>query len=51
MMASKARLFGDEETLNRILKATDPKTAKALGRKVKNFGETVWKENARRFGC
>ncbi|MEX1026488.1 MAG: NADAR family protein [Candidatus Paceibacterota bacterium] len=49
MMASKARLFGDEEVLNQILQAPDPKAAKALGRKVKNFDDVVWKENARRL--
>ena len=49
MMASKARLFGDEKTLTEILAASDPKTAKALGRKVKNFDDAVWKANARRL--
>src|SRR4051794_19308895 len=37
MMASKARLFADKESLHQILEAADPKTAKALGRQVKNF--------------
>lgn len=45
MMASKARLFGDEENLARILKATDPKEAKRLGRAVRNFDPKVWGEN------
>ena len=49
MMASKARLFGDDESLAKILEAPDPKRAKALGRKVANFEEAVWKENARRL--
>jgi ribA/ribD-fused uncharacterized protein len=49
MMASKARLFGDEETLQQILAATDPKTAKALGRQVKNFDGDVWTKNCRRL--
>lgn len=48
-MASKARLFGDEETLAEILNSNDPKTAKALGRKVKNFDDVVWPQNARRL--
>ncbi len=30
MMASKARLFGDDESLAKILESSDPKTAKAL---------------------
>ena len=42
MMASKARLFSDEESLELILTSIDPKTAKALGRKVKGFDGDVW---------
>ncbi len=49
MMASKARLFGDDESLAKILESTDPKTAKALGRTVKNFDDDMWKSNARRL--
>lgn len=49
MMASKARLFGDDETLQQILECQDPKTAKALGRKVKDFDEDVWKSNCRQL--
>lgn len=49
MMAGKARLFGDLETLEEILKATEPKTAKALGRKVRGFDDQLWKANARRI--
>ena len=47
MMAGKARLFKDDETLAEILAAPDPKTAKALGRKVASFEEKVWKTKAR----
>ena len=49
MMAAKARLFGDDETLVEILGSTDPHTAKALGRKVSGFDEKTWKANARRL--
>ena len=49
MMASKARLFADDEVLKQILESTDPKTAKALGRKVKDFDDDVWKSNCRRL--
>lgn len=49
MMASKARLFKDDETLAQILETMDPKDAKALGRKVKNFNEVLWKKEARRL--
>lgn len=45
MMAQKARLFNDYETLDKITKAKDPKKIKALGRQVKNFSELLWKEN------
>lgn len=47
MMASKARLFNDEDILGEILIAPDPGQAKALGRKVKNFDDKTWKANAR----
>ena len=49
MMASKARLFGDDVTLQQILSAADPKTAKSLGRKVENFDDNVWKQHCRRL--
>lgn len=42
MMAEKAELFGDEEIRQEIMKCSDPKQIKALGRKVRNFDETVW---------
>lgn len=45
MMAQKAKLFNDTETYNRILKTTDPKAVKSLGRIVKNFDANVWDEH------
>jgi len=42
MMAGKARLFGDEETAEKILAATDPKQVKALGRKARGFDAEAW---------
>ncbi|MDR6240660.1 hypothetical protein HNQ88_003736 [Aureibacter tunicatorum] len=42
MMAEKARLFGDTEVLERILKAKSPGEAKKLGRLVKGFDQTIW---------
>lgn len=42
MMAEKARLFGDEEALKKILAAHDPGKVKALGRKVRGFDEARW---------
>ena len=44
-MYRKAKTFGDEEIAERILsEGKNPKTAKALGRKVKNYDDTVWSE-------
>ncbi|MFB7474628.1 NADAR family protein [Kitasatospora sp. NPDC056184] len=42
MMAGKARMFGDERTLARILTAPGPGEAKKLGRQVRNFDDTTW---------
>jgi ribA/ribD-fused uncharacterized protein len=42
MMAGKARLFADDETLAQILAADDPGRVKALGRRVRNFDEATW---------
>ncbi len=48
-MAKKARLFDDEQSLAKIFDTHDPKSAKALGRKVKHFDSDVWQANARRI--
>jgi len=45
MMASKARLFGDTETLVKILETADPKTQKKLGREVSGFDPVIWERN------
>jgi len=47
MMAEKARLFKDDETLRKILKTKNPKEQKALGRQVKNFNPNVWNAKAK----
>ncbi|MBX2802228.1 MAG: NADAR family protein [Myxococcales bacterium] len=44
MMAEKARLFDDEDTLAWIMEAEDPATHKALGRVVDGFERDVWEE-------
>lgn len=44
MMAGKAKLFSDNETLEEILKSDSPNQAKILGRKVKNFDPKPWDE-------
>lgn len=59
MMAEKASLFGDYETKEQIIHAPNPGAAKALGRQVRGFDESVWLEhrfaivvqaNAAKFG-
>lgn len=45
MMYKKAVLFGDTITANKILQEKFPGEQKRLGRTVKNFNDTVWKEN------
>lgn len=45
MMFFKAILFADEETAELIMETADPGQQKALGRRVKNFSDTVWNEN------
>lgn len=47
MMAEKARLFKDDKTLELILKSTNPKEQKALGRRVKDFEENIWNKHAK----
>ena len=45
MMAEKARLFNDKESLERILKSEHPCDAKNIGRSVKGYQEIIWKKN------
>ncbi len=49
MMAGKARLFGDDQTLAEIIAAATPNEAKALGRKVRNFDPAKWDSEKRRI--
>ena len=42
MMASKARLFGDDLTLSTILATDDPREHKRLGRQVRQFDHDSW---------
>jgi ribA/ribD-fused uncharacterized protein len=44
MMAEKARLFGDGDTLARILEVGHPGGAKLLGREVRGFEEEAWEK-------
>lgn len=49
MMAGKARLFGDEATLAKILSLEHPGAAKSLGRQVQGFDQAKWMTVARRI--
>lgn len=42
MMAEKARLFGDVDAERLAIDAANPALAKAAGRTVRDFDETVW---------
>lgn len=44
MMASKARMFKDDEMLERILKASSAAKAEKLGRLIYNVDEVFWAE-------
>jgi hypothetical protein len=45
MMAGKARLFNDLDTLEKIMKTKNVRTQKHLGREVKNFDPAIWTDN------
>jgi ribA/ribD-fused uncharacterized protein len=47
MMAGKARLFGDDDALARILATDEPREQKALGRRVRGFDAERWNAVAR----
>lgn len=42
MMARKAWLFGDKQTLKQIMQQGNPKQQKALGRRVRGFDQKRW---------
>jgi ribA/ribD-fused uncharacterized protein len=46
MMAMKARLFGDRDTLKKIMATQIPKEQLQLGREVKGFDPAAWSEVA-----
>lgn len=49
MMFNKAKLFKDEKTATNILATKEPIKCKALGRKVANFDEDIWKQENERI--
>lgn len=42
MMATKARLFGDDDALAQILASPGPREVKALGRQVRGYADGTW---------
>ncbi len=42
MMAGKARLFGDDDALVKVMVASSPGAAKAIGRTVRGFDQARW---------
>jgi ribA/ribD-fused uncharacterized protein len=45
MMAEKARLFHDEDALQKIMQAYDPMEQKKMGRRVQGYDDALWKEH------
>jgi len=45
MMAEKARLFHDEDALQKIMQAFDPMEQKKIGRRVHGYDDAQWKEH------
>lgn len=45
MMAEKARLFNDHRTADEIISSNNPGKAKALGRQVKGFENSIWEKH------
>lgn len=45
MMAEKAKLFNDIEVRERIITTSNPGSAKALGREVKGFDQSIWEQH------
>jgi ribA/ribD-fused uncharacterized protein len=49
MMHGKALLFKDETSARGIMRTTEPRKQKALGRKVRGYDEEVWVANRERI--
>ena len=45
MMGQKATLFGDTKSAEKLLQCENPLDQKLIGRNIKNFDETKWREN------
>jgi ribA/ribD-fused uncharacterized protein len=46
MMFTKATLFGDLSTADRIMVESNPRKQKALGRQIQGYVDTVWQSQA-----
>ena len=46
MMAEKARLFNDIETLDKIMLSSEPLEQKCLGRKIKGYDDDLWRSKS-----
>ena len=44
MVASKARLIGDDSALSAILATDDPREQKRIGRQVRHFDQDLWQQ-------
>jgi len=49
MMIEKAKLFGDEETAQKMMETTVPAEHQALGRKAKGFDRKKWDQHKSRI--
>jgi ribA/ribD-fused uncharacterized protein len=49
MMAKKALLFNDFESLSKIMGTSDPREQKALGKKVSGFDKKMWETYCRKY--
>jgi ribA/ribD-fused uncharacterized protein len=45
MMAKKAELFKDDVVLNKIMKSSNSRQIRDLGRTIKNFDQSTWDKN------
>ena len=46
IMISKARLFGDQESVTQIMREKDPVKQKQLGKSIKNYDQSHWRARA-----
>src|SRR5215471_17979641 len=49
IMYKKALLFNDAATANKILRSSDPKRHRYLGKQVKGFNKMLWQQSCRQY--